>query len=80
MKRTGTPRQLVLRWNWDKPHRCPACHTSVVYGEKVKSWTIYQCCECKVRFAKHPWAWKWMPSAPILCGDPDHGDTRGIEW
>lgn len=64
----------VFRWNTDKPHRCPQCHTVVVNGTlshlrrprflstySASSWAVYECCRCKTRFTRWPWLAVLLP-------------------
>lgn len=48
----------VEYWNWDKPHRCPVCHTIVDTGHDPTNWetawALYQCCQCGNRYARWP--------------------------
>lgn len=48
----------MRKWNIDKKHRCPECHTIWVYGPryidkyiKPRWWRIYQCYSCGIKFA-----------------------------
>lgn len=43
-----------VRWNIDKPHRCPECHSVAVAGDTPKSWRVYACCRCSTRFTRWP--------------------------
>lgn len=45
---------MVKLWNSDKPHRCPDCHVIVDTGKPANKWALYQCCHCRVFFARHP--------------------------
>ncbi|MFS4103782.1 hypothetical protein [Streptomyces sp. PD-S100-1] len=57
----------VLRWNFDKPHRCPACHAIAVSIGRPKSWRVYQCCQCRTRFTRWPRLARLLPNAGIAC-------------
>ncbi len=52
-----------VMWNYDKPHRCPECHSSAwTYdGEwqprKMQWWKTYTC-PCGARFTGR---WAWWP-------------------
>ena len=57
---------MTVRWNADKPHRCPSCHTVVVQSVlgrrrrflpstySASSLAVYECCRCGVRFTRWP--------------------------
>lgn len=61
---------MTLRWNYDKPHRCPECHTIWTYGEKYSPsegwekgeslnprwWKTYDCYHCGAVFSGR-WSW-----------------------
>ena len=53
-----TQRAGVEFWNWDKPHRCPECHTIVTDGgarDLRDTWNaLYECCRCGTLFARWP--------------------------
>ncbi|MGW4270833.1 hypothetical protein ACWEGQ_00345 [Streptomyces seoulensis] len=57
----------VLRWNVDKPHRCPTCHTIAISRERPKSWRIYTCCQCRTRFTRWPRLAPFLPNAGLAC-------------
>ncbi|MBO2461648.1 hypothetical protein [Actinomadura violacea] len=44
----------VRRWNADKAHRCPECHTVVDTGAPATWRAVYECCRCRTRFARWP--------------------------
>ena len=44
----------VQPWNWDKPHRCPVCHTIAVWQGRPSWKHVYRCCHCKALFARWP--------------------------
>ena len=44
----------VIRWNTDKPHRCPDCHAVAVDMERPSKWRVYTCCRCATRFTRWP--------------------------
>lgn len=52
--------KTVRRWNSDKPHRCPKCHTVVDDGDLTSSWKTYQCCQCSTRFTRWPRLSRWQ--------------------
>jgi len=57
-----------VRWNFDKPHRCPACHAAAVdMDPHPTSWWIYTCCRCGVRFTRWPRLAWLLPNAGIRC-------------
>lgn len=45
---------MIQKWNIDKPHRCPECHTIAVSGYRPKWYRVYTCCQCKTEFCKWP--------------------------
>lgn len=59
----------VLRWNTDKPHRCPDCHAVAVSIETPRSWRVYTCCRCATRFTRWPRLARLLPDAGIFCGE-----------
>lgn len=65
------PESHVLRWNEDKPHRCPRCHTVVIWNGRPQWWRLYICCRCTARFARWPALARWL--RPTGC-DNDHPD------
>lgn len=67
----------VVRWNFDKPHRCPACHAIAVSVERPKSWRVYQCCQCRTRFTRWPRLARLLPNAGITCSG--HQDGRIVQ-
>lgn len=44
----------TVYWNFDKPHRCPECHTVVDAGRPTARAAVYECCACGTRFARWP--------------------------
>lgn len=65
---------MTLRWNYDKPHRCPTCHTIWVYADKYapsgqwhigealvpRWWKTYDCYACGAMFTgRWSWAEQW---------------------
>lgn len=63
----------AIRWNVDKPHRCPACHAVVVHERRPSRWRLYQCCRCGCRFARHPWL---APLLPLTeCDSDEHAPS-----
>lgn len=59
----------TVRWNRDKPHRCPNCHAVAVDMEKPKSWRVYTCCRCGTRFTRWPILAFALPHAGIRCSE-----------
>lgn len=57
----------VLFWNYDKPHRCPACHTVAVDGRHVHRVLAVRCCRCGTYFSKRPGLARWLPSPGVVC-------------
>lgn len=55
----------VLQWNTDKKHRCPQCHAIAVLGPK--SWEVYECCRCGVRFTRWPRLARIFPFRGVVC-------------
>jgi hypothetical protein len=60
----------VQRWNGDKPHRCPNCHSLADTGDPT--WrALAVCCRCGTRYTR------WPVLAPLLpvrrCGDIGRG-------
>lgn len=53
-----------VRWNVDKKHRCPRCHTVVIQSMLPRSHRRYQCCRCGTIFTRWPkisWLWRLYP-------------------
>lgn len=55
---------MVMLWNYDKPHRCPGCHSSAWYYasfdiwlDGLQWWKTYHC-PCGARFSGR---WAWFP-------------------
>lgn len=65
---------MVEKWNVDKPHRCPECHSVAVSTESPSSWTVYTCCRCGIRFSRWPRLWRFLRDAGVAC--TDHGTVR----
>lgn len=60
----------AVRWNFDKPHRCPHCHAvAVSIGNHPTSWWIYTCCRCATRFTRWPRLARLLPSAGVMCSE-----------
>ncbi|MFJ3283332.1 hypothetical protein [Streptomyces halstedii] len=57
----------TVRWNTDKPHRCPDCHTVAIDMEKPKSYRVYTCCRCGTRFTRWPILAFMLPRVGIRC-------------
>lgn len=53
---------MVVRWNIDKKHRCPGCHTIVDTGKPPTWRAVYECCHCKTRFARWPRFARLLPT------------------
>lgn len=52
---------MTRTWNYDKPHRCPECHTIWTYADKYNNllprwWRTYDCFHCGAVFSGR-WAW-----------------------
>lgn len=52
---------MVQNWNYDKPHRCPECHSvwtwqAPLEGIDPKWWKTYTCKSCGAVFSGR-WAW-----------------------
>lgn len=52
-----------VMWNYDKPHRCPECHSIWTfrdvwdnYGITPRWWKTYSCQYCSAKFTGR-WAW-----------------------
>lgn len=62
------PSPSVVRWNDDKPHRCPECHAVAVdMPLPLRSVWVYTCCRCYTRFARWPHLARLLPKAGIRC-------------
>lgn len=57
----------VVRWNEDKPHRCPHCHTVATDIKRPSSWMACECCTCGTLFARWPRLARWLPRAGVMC-------------
>lgn len=62
----GQPAQVV-RWNDDKPHRCPSCHAVAIDMERPRPWRIYVCCTCGTWFSRWPRLGLLLPIAGVRC-------------
>jgi hypothetical protein len=69
---TYAPPSGIVKWNEDKPHRCPTCH-STTDSENVARWRAVTCCTCHTRFARWPLLAAFLPEAGIVC---DHAEPR----
>lgn len=60
---------MVRMWNYDKPHRCPECHSIWTYqypvweydtldGVVPRWWKTYTCQRCGAKFTGR---WAWVP-------------------
>lgn len=56
----------VFRWNFDKPHRCPRCHSVYTTG-KVPKWSIMRCCRCDALVTRFPRLWRFLPYRGVVC-------------
>lgn len=81
---------MTLRWNRDKPHRCPQCHAIWVYGDKYapndrweredplvpRWWKTYDCYRCGAVFTgrRGPWLWQFKILSKI------NYIRRGLKW
>jgi len=67
---------IIYKWNVDKHHRCPECHTIVDTGDDPTWRGIYQCCRCGILFAKWPqFAARFRRFLPLLqCADIARGE------
>lgn len=61
--------RLVMRWNPNKKHRCPLCHTIAIDMEDPKSWAVYECCNCHTSFARWPRLASWVPFRGVKCSE-----------
>jgi diadenosine tetraphosphate (Ap4A) HIT family hydrolase len=59
--RPSAARPRTVRGNIDKPHRCPHCHTVVVWGHRARWWLRYRCCRCGTVFARWPRLGRLLP-------------------
>ena len=59
---------MPMKWNEDKPHRCPNCHTIAVPSsvERPQRGVVYTCCGCGVRFSSSP-SRRSMPERGVVC-------------
>jgi hypothetical protein len=64
----------VARWNADKKHRCPSCHSVAVSTERPSRWRVYTCCRCATRFTRWPRLWRLLPDTGICC--EEHATIR----
>ena len=65
----------ILRWNSDKPHRCPQCH-AVTVPYKPSSWAVYECCRCHAQFTRWPRLARFLPNHGVVCDV--HSDDRAM--
>ena len=58
----------VLKWNEDKPHRCPGCHAVAMpsSAEQPRRGVVYTCCRCGARFSSSP-SRRGMPQRGVVC-------------
>jgi hypothetical protein len=59
--RQGT---TVWQADWDKPHRCPACH-AVVCQAGFRAGITYACGTCETRFRRGPFLQPYQPGEAI---------------
>jgi hypothetical protein len=65
---------VTVRWDDDKPHRCPYCNTAPDVGPPT-SLAVYECCRCSTRYARWP-RLAWL--LPIRrCADIERGECPG---
>jgi hypothetical protein len=64
---------MTVRWNDDKPHRCPSCHTIVINEARPSRWRRYECCRCAVRFTRFSWLSAVLPLTK--CDSDEHEDA-----
>lgn len=58
----------AVRWNADKPHRCPECHAIAVDAPPAaRSFWVFTCCRCDARFTRWPRLARLLPKAGIRC-------------
>ena len=79
------PERPVVRWNHDKPHRCPSCHAVAVSGRYVaRWWRRYECCRCRTRFAALPCLWRLTVPAYGTCAcfqnPEDPARVKRVTW
>ena len=60
----GAAVSSVIRWNEDKPHRCPRCHTITARGSQ---WEVNTCCNCGTRFTRWPRAQRLLRHVGVTC-------------
>ncbi len=58
---------VFVKWNTDKPHRCPKCHAVAVAGGRPSSWRAYGCCMCATDFARWPRIARFLPFVADTC-------------
>lgn len=64
----------VLRYNDDKPHRCPRCHAVADADQRCKR-EVVTCCTCGARFTRWPRFQRFLKEAGVVC--TDHWDGSG---
>lgn len=62
---------MIMKWNDDKPHRCPGCYAVAVTSESPSPWSVYTCCRCGARFTKRPALWRLLRDAGVACQHHD---------
>lgn len=60
---------MTVRWNADKPHRCPDCHAVAIGSGTPRWWRVYTCCRCGSRFARWPHLARLLSDAGAACGE-----------
>lgn len=66
----------VVRWNPDKPHRCPSCHAVAVDQERPRPTRVYTCCRCGVRFTRWPRLARVLRDVGVACSEHRGGGVR----
>lgn len=64
----------VVRYNDDKPHRCPECH-AVTDPEQLCKRAVVVCCQCDSRFTRWPRIQRFLPNLGVVCPE-DHRKDR----
>lgn len=67
--------RVVLPYNDDKPHRCPACHVVTDTEHRCKR-GIVKCCMCNSLFTKHWRFWRLLPYIGYVCTNEMDGHSR----